>query len=79
MRLLILIAKNPKENLLVKLHTEELIKEIKDLINRRLHSEAISAALTKGTLEKRLASHELGGVNADAILSEDKVIWDLKK
>jgi len=79
MRLLILLAKNPKENLLVRLHTEDLIKEIKDFINKRRYSEAISAALTKGNLEKKVKDHELGSIDADAVLSKDKVMWDLKK
>lgn len=79
MRILVLLAKNPNESLLVRLHTEILIKEVKDLINRRMHSEAISAALTKGRLKKRIARHEMANIDVDAILSDDKVIWNLKR
>lgn len=79
MRILILLARNPKESLLVKLHTEELVREVKALINKNRHRDAISACLTKGNLEKRIESHKLGNIDADAVLSEDRVVWDLKK
>ena len=78
MRLLILLAKDSKQNFLIKLHTEELVKEIKELINKRNHSKAIKVALSKGKLEKRIAKREIGNIDADAVLTKDKVIWNLK-
>lgn len=79
MRLLILLTNNPTESILVKLHTEELTKEVKELINKRRLSSAISVALTKGNFEKTVRRHDLGNVDADLILTEDRVMWDLKR
>lgn len=77
MRVLIILTKNPNRNLLVKLHTEELVKEIKELISKRNHSHAITTALTKGRFEKELRHHEISKIDADLILSEENARWDL--
>jgi len=78
MRLLILLTSSPTESILVKLHTEKLIKEVKELINKRRLSRAISTALTKGDFERTVGRHDLGNIDADLILTEDRVMWDLK-
>ena len=38
---------------------------------------AMIAALSKGRFEKEVACHEIHGVKADLLISEDRVNWDL--
>jgi len=79
MNVLIVIAKEPPQKLLVNLHTEKLKKEVRGLINDRKHTQAIVAALTKGRFEKEIAHEDLKDLQADLILSEYSASWDLKK
>lgn len=77
MRVLIILSNNPGEGLLVKLHTKELINEIKKLINKRKNSHAIATAIAKGQYEKEVKSHEIYDIDADLILTKENVRWDL--
>jgi len=77
MKVLIVIDHSPKQRFLVKLHTEALIREVIDLIERRRHSQAMVTALSKGRFEKEVDQHELPNVKADLILSKDNASWDL--
>ena len=74
MRILVVVS---SKKLLIWLHTEELIDEVKDLIERNKHSKAIDAVLTKGRLEREIAHHEIPDSNASLILSENGVHWDI--
>jgi hypothetical protein len=77
MKTLIIIKKEPKMRFIVDLHTKELIREVKILIERKRHSEAIIKALSKGRLQKEVQHEELSTVKADLIISQDAVRWDL--
>lgn len=79
MNVLIVIAKEPAQKLLVNLHTERLKKEVRNLIDDRKHTQAIVTALTKGRFEREVAHEDLKGLQADLILSEYSASWDLKK
>jgi hypothetical protein len=63
----------------VRLHTERLKREIRNLIARKKNSLAMVAALSKGRFEKEVACHEIHAVKADLLLSEKNVSWDLTK
>ena len=77
MKTLIIIGQAPKMRLLVDLHTKELIREVKSLIERKRHSEAIIKVLSKGRFQKEVQYDDLNGVKADLILSKKAVSWDL--
>ncbi|MFA6321546.1 MAG: hypothetical protein WCY36_06805 [Candidatus Omnitrophota bacterium] len=76
---MIVITHEPHYSFLVKLHTEKLKREIRDLVARKKNSLAMVAALTKGRLEKKIACHEIHGTSADLMLSENNARWDLMK
>ena len=77
MKVLIIVAKDPAQRFLVKLHTEKLIREISKLINKGKHSQAMVSALSKGRFESEVAYYEVPNVSADLILTEDSAMWDL--
>ena len=78
MRILIVTARKPKKRFLVKLHTDELIDEVKNLINDKKNSQAITSALKKGRVEREVAHNECG-VGVDLILTKNSARWDLLK
>ena len=77
MKVLICCAKQPVRRYLINLLTDNLITEIRDLINDEQHSKAIITALSKGLLEKEVSEEELCRVEADLILTETNARWDL--
>ena len=77
MRILVIVTENPPRRFLVKLHTEELIAEIRGLIDRKKHFKAIGAVLAKGRLEREVSHHEVD-LDTNLILSEKGARWDLK-
>jgi len=79
MRILILLSSNPGDGFLVKLHTQELTREIKKLIFNRNNSKAMVTALTKGKIEREVGHGEAHSVNADLVLSKERACWDLTK
>ena len=79
MKMLIVVEHSPKQRFLVSLHTKELAKEVKRLIDRKRHSQAIVTALSKGRFEREVEYSELPTIEADLILSENNVSWDITK
>ena len=79
MRILVLLSSNPGDGFLVRLHTEELVREIKELIAGRDHSKAIVTALTKGRIEREVACDRVHSVDAELILTKNRACWDLTK
>jgi len=79
MKILIVVEHSPKQRFLVDLHTKELAKEVKSLIDRKRRSQAIVTALSKGIFEREVADNELPLIGADLILSENNVSWDITK
>ena len=77
MRVLILLSNNPDEGFLVKLHTEELIREMKKHLARRNNSKAMVTALTKGKIEREVSNDEVHTVAAELTLTRDKALWDI--
>ena len=77
MKVLIIIARDPHHSFLVKLHTEQLKREIRNLIARRKNSLAMATVLSKGRFEKEVTIDEIHGIKADLLLSENRVSWDL--
>lgn len=77
MRVLVIIGRIPAKRYLIKLHTEELINEVRELINKSRHSQAITAVLTKGRFEREVLEGDLPTLEADVILSKNTARWDL--
>lgn len=79
MRVLILLSSNPGDGFLVKLHTEQLVREIKGYLAKRNNSKAMVTALTKGRIEREVGHGEAHEVKAELVLTKDRVCWDLTK
>jgi hypothetical protein len=79
MKVLIVIERSPKQRFLIELHTKALAKEVRDLVNNRKHTKSITTAFSKGRFQKEVEHHELPGLKADLILSENSARWDLTK
>ena len=79
MRVLVIIERIPAKRYLVKLCTEELINEIRELINKSRHSQAVTTVLAKGRFEREVFEEDLPTLDADVILSKNTARWDLTK
>lgn len=77
MRILVMLSHNPKDSYLVKLHTEELVREIKKLLAKRDNSKAMVTALTKGKIEASGDIDNVYSAHTSLILARDRVSWDL--
>jgi len=77
MKILVIIAKDPVQRFLVELHTEELRLEIRRLISKRKHTQAIVSALSKGRFEREVARNEVSQISVGLILTEYSAAWDL--
>ncbi len=77
MRVLVLLSNSPKKALLIKLHTEELVKELKEFLGNRQRAKAMKIALAKGNVEKKVRLCDIPITNADLILTKDAARWDL--
>ena len=53
MRVLVTIRNSPAQVYMVRLLTRTLVDEVRELINRRKHSQAVVAVMTKGSFERR--------------------------
>ena len=79
MRVLVIIERTPAKRYLVKLCTEELINEIRELINKSRHSQAVTTVLAKGRFEREVFEEDLPTLDADVMLSKNTARWDLTK
>jgi methylmalonyl-CoA mutase N-terminal domain/subunit len=80
MRVLIIFSNNSSgSGFLVHLHTDKLVREIKKYISKRDNSRAMVTAITKGRIEQEIAREDAHRVDAELILNEDRVCWDLTK
>jgi len=77
MKILIKIQRNPKQQFLVSLPDCSIIREVKSLLNKGAYSKAITTALSKGTLLQEVNDIDLPHIDADLILSENHVYFDL--
>ena len=79
MKVLICITNRPAHRYVVTLLTKPLIKEVMALVDRNMHSQAVMKVLSKGRFEREVLGKDAHSVEADLILSENNVKWDLKK
>lgn len=79
MKILILLSCNPGNGFLVTLHKKEHVKEIRKHIANRDNPKAIAAALTKGKIEREVSHEEAHTVDAELIITKDRVCWDATK
>lgn len=77
MRILILLSSNPGDGFLVKLHREELVREIKTLVYKRNNSKAMVTALTKGKIERKVGHGEARSIAAELVLTKERACWNL--
>jgi len=77
MKILVVIRRSPAQRFLVNLHTNKLVKEVSTLVAKKRNSQAIVTALTKGKFEREIPETESGKVDADIILTEESVHYDL--
>ena len=79
MKVLIVVRRSPPQRYLVHLHTEKIKREVRDLVNGNRHSEAVTTAFTNGIFERLVHEDELHYLDADLVLSESNVSWDLTR
>ncbi len=79
MKILIIIGRDLHRSFLIRLHTEQLKREIRNLIIKGNNSLAMATALSKGRFEKEVACDEIYDIKADLLLSVDSVRWDLTR
>lgn len=77
MRILIVLSGAGGKKILVKLDRQEIIKDVKDLIEQRKHSKAIDIALQKGRLEREIRTDAFENSGTDLILREGSAHWDV--
>ena len=79
MRVLVVIRRSPTQRYLVELHTDKLVKEVSKLLARHRNSKAIVTALSKGRFDREILENEANKIDADVIITEEGVHWDLMK
>ncbi len=77
MKILVVVGRRPVHRFLVEVDKDPLIDEMKKLISKNRHSEAMVLASTKGRFEKEVGDSDLARIKADLILQEETVSWDL--
>ena len=79
MRILVILPDDPPKKVLVELSDRQHIRNVKDLIKRKVYSEAIEIVLQKGNPGKEIRADEVEKLRADLILQEDSAYWDFKR
>jgi hypothetical protein len=79
MKTLVFIRRSPAKRYLVDVPSNRLMSDVKNLITKNKHSQAMVLAFTKGRFEKEVAESELSDIKVDAILTENNISWDLTK
>ena len=79
MRGLLVVERSPAQKYLIKIDTKALVKEVRQLIENRKHSKAMTAVFEKGKFEKIVSEDEMPTIDADLILSNKSARWDLTK
>lgn len=79
MKILIVIRRSPAKRYLVDVPSTRLASDVKKLVAKNKHSQAMVLAFTKGRFEKEVAENELPNIKVDAILTEHNISWDLTK
>lgn len=75
MRVLIMVRDGKSAGLLVELHRDELVEEVKALISKRRNSAAMVKAITGGEIREEVHAHNHHLITADLILSYDRASW----
>ena len=77
MKILVKTDNNLEKVTLLKVSNEKIITKIKMLINKRRHKDAIEEVFTKGQMIKEISREYMGLIDADLILTENTVHYDL--
>lgn len=79
MKILIVIRRSPAKRYLVDIPSNQLAADVKKLVVKNRHSQAMVLAFTKGRFEKEISENDLPNLKVDAILTEQNISWDLIK
>lgn len=79
MKILIVIRRSPAKRYLVDVPSTRSVSDVKKLVAKNKHSQAMVLAFTRGRFEKEVAENELPNIKVDAILTENNINWDLTK
>lgn len=79
MKMLIVIRRSPAKRFLVDVDKGPLVRACKKLVSNNMYSDAMVLAFTKGKFNREVFESELTKLEADIILREDGVCWDLSR
>ena len=79
MRILIVIRRSPAKRYLVDVPSTHLVSDVKKLVSKNKHSQAMVLAFTRGRFEKEITERDIPNIKVDAILTEHNISWDLTK
>ena len=79
MKILIVIRRSPVKGYLVDVPSSRLVADVKKLVAKNKHSQAMVLAFTKGRFEEEIAENNFPNIKVDAILTEHNISWDLTK
>lgn len=79
MRILIVVERSPRQRFLVHLHTDALRDEVKSLIGKSRHSEAMALAFARGRFEREVDESEIAHLDTRLILTEKAAKWCIER
>lgn len=79
MKILIVIRRSPARRYIVDVPSARLASNVKKLVAKNRHSQAMVLAFTKGRFEKEITENDLPNIKVDAILTEHNISWDLTR
>ena len=79
MKILIVIRRSPTKRYLVDIPSTRLVSDVKKLVAKNKHSQAMVLAFTRGRFEKEITERDIPNIKVDAILTEQNISWDLTK
>ena len=79
MKILVVIRRSPPRRYLVDVPSSRLASDVKKLVAKNKHSQAMVLAFTRGRFEKEITERDIPNIKVDAILTEHNISWDLTK
>ena len=79
MHILIILPGTSLIRILVEIKSQQHIRTVKDLVNRKKHYQAMQTALQSGSFEKEICAEEFENLGVDLILKENSAHWDIAR
>ena len=80
MRAMVIVnTSSSAQRYLVRLFTDALVNEVRNLINEKRHADAVRTVFTSGIFEREILDEEVPRLEADLVLSENNAYWDVAK